>query len=157
MQGCASHYTKYECETWSGSPMPENFTEILLSLGAIVAIETLESPMEKLGAKGLEESVSGIQAKGLERILGFGFIDTARCQLEAAFVDPKAVGMGIGKLLATELEAQAKKAGVEALRLSSSLNAVGFYQKLGYVAGDETQWQHPSGIKLMCVPMCKLL
>ncbi|QFU21944.1 GNAT family N-acetyltransferase [Shewanella eurypsychrophilus] len=90
-------------------------------------------------------------------MLGFGFIDAAQCRLEAVFVDVEAVGMGIGKLLATELEVQAKKAGVEELSLSSSLNAVGFYQELGYIAGDETQWRHPSGIKLMCIPMCKLL
>ncbi|NRB24824.1 GNAT family N-acetyltransferase [Shewanella sp.] len=48
------------------------------------------------------------------------------CRLEAAFVDPDAAGRGIGKLLAAELEVQAKKAGVKELSLSASLNAAGF-------------------------------
>ncbi|AQS37162.1 Acetyltransferase (GNAT) domain [Shewanella psychrophila] len=155
--GCASHYTKFECETWASSSMPETFTEILLSLGGIVAIETLDSSNGEQGAECLGKSVSGTQAETQERVLGFGFVDAAQCRLEAVFVDAEAVGMGIGKLLAAKLEVQAKKAGVKTLSLSSSLNAAGFYQNLGYIAGDETQWRHPSGIDLMCIPMTKSL
>ena len=157
LHGCASHYTKFECETWAASPMPETFTEILLSLGAIVAIETLDSSTGEQGAERLGKSVSPAHGETQERILGFGFIDAAQCRLEAVFVDVEAVGMGIGKLLATELEVQAKKAGVKELSLSSSLNAAGFYQNLGYIAGDETLWRHPSGIELMCILMTKSL
>ena len=157
LQGCASHYTKFECETWANSPMPEAFTGILLSLGAIVAVELADDPTVEQAAEGRGRCVGVIQGDTKERIFGFGFIDAAQCRLEAAFVDPEAVGMGIGKLLTIELEVQAKKAGVKELSLSSSLNAAGFYQSLGYVAGDETCWRHPAGIELMCIPMCKLL
>ncbi|BAJ03038.1 acetyltransferase, GNAT family [Shewanella violacea DSS12] len=137
--------------------MPETFTEILLSLGAILAIETAGAPIGEQAAEDLGKSVSAIQGETQESIHGFGFIDATQCRLEAVFVSPEAVGMGIGELLTTELEIQAKKAGVKTLSLSSSLNAVGFYKKLGFIAGDETRWRHPAGIELMCIPMCKLL
>ena len=157
LEGCSTHYTRYEVQTWAGSPMPEAFTEVLLSLGAIVAVELVDELSVEQVAEALGECGSNIQGDTPEKILGFGFIDAAQCRLEAVFVDPEAVGMGIGKLLAIELEVQAKKAGVKTLSLSSSLNAVGFYKKLGFNAGDETRWRHPTGIELMCIPMCKLL
>lgn len=152
LQGCSSHYTRHEVDAWANSPMPEQFEQVLLSLGAIVAAKLSDITEEGLKATSLPE-----KKRESERLLGFGFIDIEQSRLEAAFVSPSAVGMGIGALLTRALIDKAKKAGVQTLSLSSSLNAVGFYKKLGFKAIKETSWTHPHAGKLACVKMDKAL
>ena len=129
---CATHYAADAVSAWANSPMPECFDEILLSLGAIV----------------LEDQGD---------LVGFGFVDSENSTLESIFVDPRSIGRGYGKQIADELQSIAKKAGVETLKLSSSLNAVEFYKSIGFKAGKETFWEHPSGFSLGCVPMTKAI
>jgi GNAT superfamily N-acetyltransferase len=129
---CATHYTDDAISAWANSPMPECFDEILLSFGAIV----------------LEDQGD---------LVGFGFVDAGNSALESIFVDPRSIGRGYGKQIADELQSIAKKAGVQILKLSSSLNAVEFYKSIGFKAGKETFWEHPSGCSLGCVPMTKAI
>ncbi|MCG9732083.1 GNAT family N-acetyltransferase [Shewanella sp. Isolate13] len=72
------------------------------------------------------------------KLLGFGFIDVETACLESLFVTPQSAGQGVGKALAIELERQALPSGLNRLSLSSSLNAQGFYQSLGYVVSEPT-------------------
>lgn len=132
MQTCVSHYAEDAVSLWAASPMPEHFDEILLSMGALV----------------LEYQ---------EEVVGFGFVDTTKSALEAIFVDPRFVGKGFGKIIAHELLLISKKADVRIVRLSSSLNAVKFYESLGFQAGEQTYWRHPAGLELGCIPMSKAL
>jgi GNAT superfamily N-acetyltransferase len=58
------------------------------------------------------------------------------------FVAPDRQKHGIGRQLLELIEARARQKGLRALRLSASITAVGFYEKLGYApfgeeAGDE--------------------
>jgi putative acetyltransferase len=53
-------------------------------------------------------------------------------RLRSLFVDPGLQQAGIGARLVAHLEAHARKVGVSELRLSSSLTARGFYERLGY-------------------------
>ncbi len=53
--------------------------------------------------------------------------------VHAVFVNPKYHNKGIGKLLMNYIENAARKKGYKTIKLASSKNAVGFYQKLGYV------------------------
>jgi putative acetyltransferase len=53
-------------------------------------------------------------------------------RLRSLFVEPGLQRAGIGARLVTHLEAHAQKVGVSELKLSSSLTARGFYERLGY-------------------------
>ncbi|WP_305465443.1 GNAT family N-acetyltransferase [Photobacterium leiognathi] len=132
LKTCVSHYSNEVVFSWANSPMPDDFDEILLSLGAIV----------------LEEH---------EYIVGFGFVDTKNNSLESIFVDPRFTGRGFGKKIANNLIHKAKKSGLYNLRLSSSLNAIKFYESMGFVAGEKTSWKHPSGFELAYIPMTKVI
>jgi N-acetylglutamate synthase-like GNAT family acetyltransferase len=53
-------------------------------------------------------------------------------RLRTLFVEPTLQGSGLGARLVAHLEAHALAAGVSELKLSSSLTAHGFYERLGY-------------------------
>ncbi|PSW44954.1 GNAT family N-acetyltransferase [Photobacterium kishitanii] len=107
---CTKSYAEDVILSWANSPMPEDFGKILLQFGAIV----------------LEEQGD---------LVGFGFIDTERGSLKSLFISPQYIGRGYGKQIAEELEYIAKTAGVQTIKVSSSLNAVEFYKSIGFKAG----------------------
>jgi N-acetylglutamate synthase-like GNAT family acetyltransferase len=53
-------------------------------------------------------------------------------RLRTLFVEPELQGSGVGARLVAHLEAHARQAGVTELKLSASLTARGFYERLGY-------------------------
>ncbi|MBL6615796.1 MAG: GNAT family N-acetyltransferase [Reyranella sp.] len=53
-------------------------------------------------------------------------------RLRTLFVEPELQGSGLGARLGAHLEAHARAVGVSELKLSSSLTAHGFYERLGY-------------------------
>ena len=61
-----------------------------------------------------------------------GTIALGSDRLRSLFVDPELQQAGIGARLVAHLEAHARKVGVSELKLSSSLTARGFYERLGY-------------------------
>lgn len=132
LTSCVPDYSAEIASKWANSPMPQEFDKVLLKLKALV--------FEQDG-----------------KLLGFGFIDVETASLESLFVAPQSAGKGVGKALTIELERQAIASGLNKLSLSSSLNAQGFYQSLGYVASAPSTWIHPLGFELACVPMSKVL
>ena len=132
LASCIADYPAEVVSKWANSPMPQGFDKILLKLKALVFVQD-------------------------GKLLGFGFIDVETGCLEALFVAPESHGCGVGKAIARELELQAIAAGLKSLSLSSALNALCFYQSLGYLAKSQTTWQHPLGFELACVPMSKTL
>jgi GNAT superfamily N-acetyltransferase len=65
-----------------------------------------------------------------DRILGTAGLENSN--VFSVFVNPTYHGKGIGQRLMAHVERVAKKRGIDRLRLTSSLTAVGFYKKLGY-------------------------
>jgi putative acetyltransferase len=61
-----------------------------------------------------------------------GTIGLGGDRLRTLFVEPDLQGSGVGARLVAHLEAHARCAGVAELKLSSSLTARGFYERLGY-------------------------
>jgi len=55
------------------------------------------------------------------------------------FVNPEYHSKGIGTKLMETIENLAKERKIEKLRLQSSINAVDFYEKLGYAKGEKSQ------------------
>lgn len=83
---------------------------------------------DKVGRRMAERDVFVCQMG--DRIVGT--IALGGDRLRTLFVDPELQQAGIGARLVAHLEAHAPKTGVSELKLSSSLTARGFYERLGY-------------------------
>ena len=83
---------------------------------------------DKIGQRMAERDVFVCQSG--DRIVGT--IALGGDRLRSLFIDPDLQQAGIGAGLVAHLEAHALKAGVSELKLSSSLTARGFYERLGY-------------------------
>lgn len=68
-----------------------------------------------------------------------GTITLIKDYIGTVFVNPDYQGKGIGTKLMETIENLAKERKIEKLRLNSSINAVDFYEKLGYKKGEQSQ------------------
>jgi GNAT superfamily N-acetyltransferase len=90
-------------------------------------------------------------------IVGFGQLDPGTGEVEAVYVLPERQGKGIGQMLLSNLEEQARVHGISRLDLSATLNAADFYQRAGYAKGHVTVHRLPTGLDLPCIRMSKEL
>ena len=130
--GCTTHYAPEQIAVWTASPVPDSYAAMLVAGGGIVAMQG-------------------------ESIAGYAMLDADKQEVDAVFVDPARVGLGIGKRLLAALEQLARGRSIVRLHLSASLNAVPFYRAAGFVALREEAYAHPSGISLASVAMEKVL
>ena len=68
-----------------------------------------------------------------------GTITLIKDYIGTVFVNPDYLYKGIGTKLMETIENLAKERKIEKLRLNSSINAVDFYEKLGYEKGEQSQ------------------
>ena len=68
-----------------------------------------------------------------------GTITLIKDYIGTVFVNPDYHGKGIGTKLMETIENLAKERKIENLKLNSSINAVDFYEKLGYKKGEQSQ------------------
>lgn len=129
---CNTHYSPQQLADWTGALRPAAYAALLGSHRMFVAEDTGE-------------------------IAGFGVLDPNTGLINATYVRPRAVGRGIGRALLEVMEAEAIQGGFSQTRLNSTLNAVGFYGRMGYVRHGLEQNRLPSGVELPCVEMRKNL
>lgn len=86
-----------------------------------------------------------------------GFIMFAPGEVRAMYVHPAHARQGLGRRLLTLAEDATRRAGLDALRLSASGNAVPFYTANGFVRGEEDVFTLRGGITLTCRKMEKRL
>ena len=72
------------------------------------------------------------------------------------FVDPAHAKLGIGRNLMTAIERSAHAVGRSRLMLWASLNAVGFYEALGYRQLKPARWPISEGIEMEHILMEKV-
>lgn len=84
---------------------------------------------------------------------GKGMSPTAR--ILAVFVRPMFTGAGLGQFLVEHLETEAQASGFRALEVSATLNAVEFFEGLGYLGVRQGGWSLPQGHELPVVFMRK--
>nr|CAS02570.1 putative integron gene cassette protein [uncultured bacterium]CAS02640.1 putative integron gene cassette protein [uncultured bacterium]CAS03024.1 putative integron gene cassette protein [uncultured bacterium] len=89
------------------------------------------------------------------RVVGFAEFAPSRGEVVAMYVQPKHARSGIGTMLFREIERLATAEGVTAMHLSSSLSAVSFYERLGFVAGPRSVHRLGNGTGIPCVAMTK--
>ena len=129
---CAGRYSKSELSEWAGALQADGYAQLLASREFLVA----------------EEAGS---------ILGFGVLDLGKSLINATYVSPAAVRRGTGRRLVEAMEQIAVANGLLVLHLSSTLNAVPFYERLGYVQKGPGHNRLPTGSELPCVMMTKKL
>jgi len=81
-------------------------------------------------------------------IVGFAQFDPSLSSIEAVHVSPKHAGRGIGRNLVNEIEKKARSLGICKVTVDSSLNAVAFYSKCGYLRKGPGKYRCKSGIEL---------
>lgn len=90
-------------------------------------------------------------------VVGWGSVHLDRGVLAATFVAPDHAGRGIGRAVVDRLEAAAAEAGVETLTVPASLNAVGFYEALGFERRGEIDAGGPDAPAIPAVELAKRL
>lgn len=95
-----------------------------------------------------------LYAATLERkMLGTGAVDLDDGKVDAVFVHPDWMGLGIGARIIRHLSELARHAGLKELWLESTLNAAPFYRRCGFAGDTVGTYQSPRGLTLPCVPM----
>ena len=129
---CAACYSEPQLSQWTRALRPEGYANLLVAREFLVAEDD-------------------------GKVLGFGIVDLGESFINATYVSPVAVGHGIGRRLVEAMEQIAIDNGLNQLHLSSTLNAVPFYERLGYVQTGAGSNRLPTGVELVCVKMTKAL
>ena len=126
---CKSHYTKDETLAWSKLLKPGRYDKAIDSKALFVADDD-------------------------DSIVGFGHLENGR--IEALYVSPKYVGIGVGKKILQTLEHVAEQSGSKIVHVSSTLNAVSFYERAGYRSQGHSKYLLPPRL-VTCILMAKEL
>lgn len=90
------------------------------------------------------------------RLVGYARFNPASNELCSVFVAPEFARQGIGRQLVQRICRDAASAGLQHLWLDASLNAVPFYESLGFTAEHELSYQFGS-VPFTAVRMSRLL
>ncbi|HET6969098.1 MAG TPA: GNAT family N-acetyltransferase [Ornithinibacter sp.] len=69
-------------------------------------------------------------------------------ELDDLFVDPSAMGRGVGRLLVADVVARSRRDGVERVDVTASPASRGFYERVGFVAVGEVALLLAPGIRM---------
>jgi putative acetyltransferase len=129
---CAGHYPPEVIEIWAGRLRPEKYAEAIDRYDFFVAEE------------------DGV-------VVGFGELGAEAGEVQGLYVSPDVKGRGVGRELLRTLEERARACGLKSLRLTSSLNAVPFYERAGFRAVEELTETIGPGVERASVRMLKEL
>ncbi len=130
---CGPHYRAEQIDAWAGGKSPERSRKAVDEHETFVAV----------GDDGV--------------VVGFGQLDARTGQVMAVYVAPEHIGAGVGRKLVEAIEHTALECGLNVLHIHSSLNAVDFYVRMGFVSCGETTLELFAGLELECVRMDKQL
>ncbi len=88
-------------------------------------------------------------------VVGFAALDGQ--EVAALYVSPAHARHGVGRMLMDELIRLASERGAEGLHLSASMNAVPFYEAIGFTAIESSTWHSRGGLEMPCLRMEKRL
>ena len=127
-----SLYTPEEIESWAIPHTPERYQQSISSKEFYVAVDD-------------------------DAIVGFGVLNQVSGEIDAVYVSPDVGRRGVGLMILSWLEKRGRALGLPVLTLNAAMNAVGFYQRAGYVALEKSKYQLSSGVEIACIPMVKRL
>jgi putative acetyltransferase len=129
---CISHYSQEVIRIWVGRLGPDKYGEAISSNEFFVAEE------------------NGV-------VVGFGELNQAGGEITGLYVSPDVAGRGAGWKLLCMLEERARTLGLETLHLTSSLNAVSFYERAGFKSLEKMTHILSPGVERASVRMFKEL
>lgn len=135
---CSSHYGTEDVDVWVARQNKAKYLPSIAAREIVVA--------EKLG-----------------KVVGFGHLldckesDGKTMQIRGLFVDPDCGVKGVGSALMKEMEKRARDCSADCLIVQSSLNAVEFYRKCGFIPVELTTHQMSEQSCLQCHKMMKKL
>lgn len=129
---CVSHYSQEVIQIWAERMRPEKYEDAIRSNEFFVA--------EENGA-----------------VVGFGELDQAGGEIQGLYVSPDVARRGVGQKLLSTLEERARAFGLESLHLTSSLNAVSFYERAGFKSREKITKTLSPGVERASVRMFKEL
>jgi|SRR5215813_13008187 len=138
VRGTAAHFYDPQVIADWGSPGPANRERLAQRI-----------------VRGEEEAVVARDASG--HVIGFGSIVPGAGELHGLYVAPEHGRSGIGAMILKELEARARRRGVDELSVDASVNAEAFYRRHGFELEGRGQHALPSGRSIDCVRMRKRL
>jgi putative acetyltransferase len=125
---CAGEYSETQLRAWSSGLAPEGYLPAIDSHVFLVA-------------------------EGDTGIVGFVDFDPSGGEIVAMYVHPRHARLGLGTMLLQAIEARARAADIRELVLTSSITAVPFYERFGFVAGPSTTHQLADGSGIPAVSM----
>ncbi|UJF23174.1 GNAT family N-acetyltransferase [Shewanella sp. OMA3-2] len=136
---CVDCYGVDAMTKWTEGEMPAAYAEKLLNDGYVYVVDGLPNAPEQ------------------QLIIATGMLDVSTGFIDALFVHPQYMKLGIGKLMLDHLELIAKASGLVFIALESTLNAADFYRKCGFNGNKKSVYHSPRGFDLDCVVMQKQL
>lgn len=134
-----SHYNSEQIEAWAGGLTPEDSYN-----------RAMESQSIEQGKVIVAEDTDGI-------LVGFASLDKQSGEVGAVYVLTSHIRRGIGRQLFETLEEEARRFGVVELHVRASLNAVAFYERVGFKYEHEAPHRFRSGVEIPCAVMTKVL
>ena len=125
---CAGDYSDTQLLTWSSRLTPDGYLPAIASHLFLVA-------------------------EHHSQVIGFAEFAPASGEVIAVYVHPRYSRQGVGTMLFQAVERHALEAGTHELYLSSSITAVPFYKRFGFLAGQQTSHRLGDGTEIPCVPM----
>jgi GNAT superfamily N-acetyltransferase len=90
-----------------------------------------------------------------EVVVATGMLTVETGQIDAIFVRPSHMGLGVGRQMLRFLENLAHSHGLATIKLDATLNAAPFYRRCGWAGDTISTYRSPRGLELACVPMTK--
>jgi N-acetylglutamate synthase-like GNAT family acetyltransferase len=113
----------------------------------------LEARPELFGVaeEAIAEGRIRVATGGDGELLGFSGIareEPGVCEIEDLFVAPEAMGRRVGRALIEDLVAGAAAAGDREIAVTANPDAVGFYERLGFVGGESVPTRFRPGLRM---------
>jgi GNAT superfamily N-acetyltransferase len=86
-----------------------------------------------------------------DRVVGFSAVlpvEAGYCELDGLFVEPDEWRTGVGRRLVQDAAGRAVAAGAVRLTVTANRNALGFYEGLGFVAGEVVATRFAPGLRM---------
>ena len=143
---CSSYYNDKQVTAWVGRQNPGRYL-LFVRRGEIIVAQDEDEQIVGFGHSMPDSMLTLEEKDGLQVV-----------QIKGLFVDPKHISKGIGSRIMEYLEERAVEEGTEMLTVLSSMNAINFYTKCGFVPLSEfTELKVTDDIFLQCKKMTKKL
>lgn len=136
---CGAHYTPEQIDAWGGRAYSEEHRHQRIARDWVWVLERSES-----GA------ISGYLHLNKDFDVGGEHLHVG-----AFYLEPESIGQGWGKRMWIEAEALAARLNLHRIRLSSTINAEGFYRKLGFENVGPSSKSTINGVAIPCQVMEK--